>query len=761
MSDSMYVNVGCSQAIWRTHCIINFKLGSNERFDVPKNRYLRKMPRKQPLTCRKGKKHGKRQCPGQSNVATSASTTEELTQASDRMTQITNATTTPNSGVATSPKQPRLICTSNHTSQDHMKLKQAMTSKKNKAIAVLEQLLRDQRKPPKRLIERRRFLILYQTLRLRRHLNEHDLIVLATNQVHRGDIDGIDDNNIPEGCICYEPGPANQRCPLHEIEPANDDIVIDDPFNDSFTEILEAADFHTPQDNNPPQPADEIDILPPIPHQVGAADYLLATTRQNIEVHNCGHLDQNCLHCNAKYFALERNSREDPPEQMNIIEDNIDVDAERHEADILVNQLNDEQHNIFDMVIRAVRNDNEPQRLFYISGSGGVGKSRAVRNDNEPQRLFYISGSGGVGKSFLYNCVITRLNALEIKVISVASTGIAAALLKQGRTVHSRFQLPVPIFENSTSRITRDSDDARFIRDAKFLIWDEHHRLQTNMRVRPEEQDFIRWLERLGNNTLPTLNDRLRPNSIEIPPECVTETLDDLIQNIFGDLRPGQVLNKAILTPLNENCHLINERILNQNENQEIVYHSIDDVISDDPETRDMYPVEFLNSLTPSGFPQHTLKLKDGCIIMLLRNLNVRANLCNGTRLLVRHLGELYIDAEIIRFDGQLSNKRVFIPRIDFTTNQTSNLPFIMRRRQFPVRLSYCLTINKSQGQSYDSVGIYLPNAVFDHGQLYVACSRARSMRQLFIHVTDTNNQGRIGQEGRVYTRNIVYDEIL
>ncbi|KAK9679459.1 hypothetical protein QE152_g40026 [Popillia japonica] len=164
---------------------------------------------------------------------------------------------------------------------------------------------------------------------------------------------------------------------------------------------------------------------------------------------------------------------------------------------------------------------------------------------------------------------------------------------------------------------------------------------------------------------------------------------------------------------------------------------------------------------------------------MLLRNLNVRANLCNGTRLLIRRLGELYIDAEIIprllirrlgelyidaeiiRFDGQLSNKRVFIPRVDFTTNQTSNLPFTMRRRQFPVRLSYCLTINKSQGQSYDSVGIYLPNVVFDHGQLYVACSRARSIRQLFIHVTDTNNQGRIGQEGRVYTRNIVYDEIL
>ncbi|KIJ05188.1 hypothetical protein PAXINDRAFT_93785 [Paxillus involutus ATCC 200175] len=52
--------------------------------------------------------------------------------------------------------------------------------------------------------------------------------------------------------------------------------------------------------------------------------------------------------------------------------------------------------------------------------------------------------------------------------------------------------------------------------------------------------------------------------------------------------------------------------------------------------------------------------------------------------------------------------------------------PIPLRRRQFPVRLAFCMTINKSQGQSVQYVGLDLRTPVFSHGQLYVALSRAR-----------------------------------
>ena len=131
--------------------------------------------------------------------------------------------------------------------------------------------------------------------------------------------------------------------------------------------------------------------------------------------------------------------------------------------------------------------------------------------------------------------------------------------------------------------------------------------------------------------------------------------------------------------------------------------------------------------LMHNGMSSHCLFLKSmrllfyWAILILVCRLNrwfMQSYSLNCERIDIR-----IIQAEIAT--GVHKGKRVFIPRIIFTSPE-SELQFTPRRRQFPVRLAYCNIINKGQGQSLKTVGIFIPStkAIFRHGQLYVGLCR-------------------------------------
>ncbi|XP_071726843.1 uncharacterized protein [Rutidosis leptorrhynchoides] len=393
---------------------------------------------------------------------------------------------------------------------------------------------------------------------------------------------------------------------------------------------------------------------------------------------------------------------------------------------------------------------------------------------NKKIELVFVYGHGGTGKTFLWKAIITGLRVNGKIVLAVASSEIASLLLPSGRTAHSRFKLPIDLTDESMCNVNKNTQMDKLIESTDLIVWDEAP--MNNKRCFEVLDRSLRDI--LGNKNSPfggkslILGGDFKQTLPEFKVFVLTENMrlmqpgltqseketNDAFSTWLLDIGNGQIgtrdledpnLNaaelhqKVIVCSKNDAADTINKLVIDMVDGPVTTYASYYTATpqgNDGGESELLYPTEYLNMLNYPGLPPHLLELKTGIPAILLRNINVAGNLCNGTRMIITQLLSKSVEAEIIT--GTRVGEKVFFPRMNLIHKEPT-LPYVLKRQQFLLKVSYAMTINKSQGQSLNKIGVYLPKPIFGHGQLYVALSRATSPDGLKILIRQHEGQKR------------------
>ena len=120
--------------------------------------------------------------------------------------------------------------------------------------------------------------------------------------------------------------------------------------------------------------------------------------------------------------------------------------------------------------------------------------------------------------------------------------------------------------------------------------------------------------------------------------------------------------SRMILAATNEIVNDVNNDVVRELPGELHSLRSVDSVGDSDDKTA--FPTEWLNMLSPSGLPEHELLLKEEEIVILRRNMDIRGGQCNGTRYLVKDIGEYRLVLRKIGAADSDPNKVLILPRI-------------------------------------------------------------------------------------------------
>ncbi|XP_049618013.1 uncharacterized protein [Syngnathus scovelli] len=484
----------------------------------------------------------------------------------------------------------------------------------------------------------------------------------------------------------------------------------------------------------------------------------------------------------------EINARDEPNDNAEENVPDYNVRSETTEISIVT-----EAAAIDPTVLRDMyRNLNQKQAAVFYKVRDWCIK-RVCNSKPIEQFFYYINGGAGTGKSHLIKCIhaeatkiLNRLPRLAEEadiskqtVVLAAFTGTAAFNIS-GTTLHCLLKLPrclKPPYHGLGNKL----DEVRAeLSIAEILIIDEISMVSkdlfayVNARLKQIKGinlpfggmsvvavgDFFQLPPVRQSKPLcvydPTRLDHWRDNFKKITLTTVMRQKDDVaFAELLNRLRVKEKsdelseLDRALLATRYtspEMCpsHILhvfatNKQVDGHNSamltllHKDIVQIDADDYKKDKRTgrmARQTFPVQGAKSELPDS-----IKVALGARVMLTRNIDVQAGLCNGTFAKIVELVNYPNEARVQKLGLELDHvsntaraaNRVYIDRQEEKLKKAG-----VMRRQFPIKLAFACTIHKVQGMTTSEAAVSL-KGVFEHGMGYVALSRVTSLSGLHI----------------------------
>ncbi|XP_063944158.1 uncharacterized protein LOC108198500 [Daucus carota subsp. sativus] len=212
--------------------------------------------------------------------------------------------------------------------------------------------------------------------------------------------------------------------------------------------------------------------------------------------------------------------------------------------------------------------------------------------------------------------------------------------------------LPVIPFASRADVVNASITRSRIWNFCKVFTLNRNMRLgQSDSEERNEVlRQFANWVLSIGDGLFPnvdTSNDGINEFDVDLP-DCYcnmsdSNSVEKIVDAVFPDLQklyhsPQYLAERAILTPTNKTASEINSVIVDKLPREAVSYYSLDEAQEfggSESEFPMCFPSEYLHNFNMLGVPAHQLILKEGGMVMLMRNLDQTVGLCNGTRMVV------------------------------------------------------------------------------------------------------------------------------